>query len=517
MGPIMLLIFLFIGNVMLFNLLIALLSAVYEDNRSEAKKLYAFELARTIQERTVCWLSDATVITLPAPLSLSTFVVVWPTVALAKLFCIIPRGTKLQGYVSLVNCAVTALMVLPFAWVYIVGSMFARDLWSALSILVKIKPGVGDRERLKKLNPEAWTIERWMWSLCTLTGPRDPIGRIAWWVVKCSWAVIFLGGGVLKHMICVPCVYVEWNARQLHKLHNELYHPAAHREALAVDTKETAAGVKPKEACRTSCCRKSPKVAKPKVAKPKVAKPKVAKPKEPEIEQASGSPRSRRGTMTDKLGSFTRTNSFTRAFKHHSHHKVEVKEHTAEESKALDMIAKFKTSAIWELQRHLKHIAADSGKQGTKEAKALIAAGAGPDDPDAADADAAVGVRMWAVTADEFENQWTRKIDQCRDSSWGDIMGKGNIKPEPIECEVSSKAKDYGKLSAKAKDAKKTRRVGEVEKNLAETALEYSGIWVQGFIQKFVFSGERTVTTAGIKSTVVGKMVYFEDFINFLW
>ena len=165
----MLLIFLFIGNVMLFNLLIALLSAVYEDNRSEAKKLYAFELARTIQERTVCWLSAATVITLPAPLSLSTFVVVWPTVALANFFCIIPRGIKLQGYVSLVNCAVTALLVLPFAWVYIVGSMFARDLWSALSILVKIKPGADDRERLEKLSSvsakaiQAWTIERWMW------------------------------------------------------------------------------------------------------------------------------------------------------------------------------------------------------------------------------------------------------------------------------------------------------------------------------------------------------------------
>ena len=94
-------------------------------------------------------------------------------------------------------------------------------------------------------------------------------------------------------------------------------------------------------------------------------------------------------------------------------------------------------------------------------------------------------------------------------------MGIDDIKPKPIECQVSSKT---GKgLTRDAKDAKKTRRDGEVEKNHAETALEYSGIWVQGFIQKFVFSGERTVTTAGIKSTVVGKMVYFEDFINFLW
>ena len=188
-GPLCLMIFLFVGNVMMFNLLIALLSSVYEDNRAEAERLFVYELARTVRTHTVSWNYRETRIILPAPLSALPFavrVVKWAlTIAfyplpaiyllLKKLWkmsvgdrcaqylpewlqpeamdkknasaAIKERLDRMEAYRNLLKACLIALLMAPCTCVSVLLIMFVREFVLAIGILGLEQPSVAVRRR----------------------------------------------------------------------------------------------------------------------------------------------------------------------------------------------------------------------------------------------------------------------------------------------------------------------------------------------------------------------------------
>ena len=93
-GPLCLMAFLFVGNVMMFNLLVALLSSVYDENRAQARNLFVYELARTVRSHTVSWNQRRTLVVLPAPLSAVSFFVLRPAACVVFLCGSLSDGVR---------------------------------------------------------------------------------------------------------------------------------------------------------------------------------------------------------------------------------------------------------------------------------------------------------------------------------------------------------------------------------------------------------------------------------------
>jgi hypothetical protein len=90
LGPILMMLYLFVGAVMLLNLLIAILSDVYATVNDGAQKEVAFTKAKTVTTYRVFWDKKGTLIPLPPPLNLVTAAV-------------LPISWVVQGVVYLVN------------------------------------------------------------------------------------------------------------------------------------------------------------------------------------------------------------------------------------------------------------------------------------------------------------------------------------------------------------------------------------------------------------------------------
>lgn len=71
-GPMLLMGYLFVGAVMLLNLLIAILASVYEEVQSQAKAEHSFAKAKTVSVYGIFWDTKKTWIALPPPLNLIT-------------------------------------------------------------------------------------------------------------------------------------------------------------------------------------------------------------------------------------------------------------------------------------------------------------------------------------------------------------------------------------------------------------------------------------------------------------
>ena len=76
-GPFLMLLYMFVGAVMLINLLIALLSDVYQKVQKGAREEFSFSKAKTVASNRLMWCGKDTSIPLPAPLNLITFWL-WP-------------------------------------------------------------------------------------------------------------------------------------------------------------------------------------------------------------------------------------------------------------------------------------------------------------------------------------------------------------------------------------------------------------------------------------------------------
>ena len=90
LGPILMMLYLFVGAVMLLNLLIAILSDVYATVNDGAQKEVAFTKAKTVTTYRVFWDKKRTLIPLPPPLNLVTAAV-------------LPISWVVQGVAYLVN------------------------------------------------------------------------------------------------------------------------------------------------------------------------------------------------------------------------------------------------------------------------------------------------------------------------------------------------------------------------------------------------------------------------------
>ena len=90
LGPILMMLYLFVGAVMLLNLLIAILSDVYAKVNDGAQKEVAFTKAKTVTTYRIYWDQQRTVIPLPPPLNLVTA-------------CVLPISWVVQGVVFLVQ------------------------------------------------------------------------------------------------------------------------------------------------------------------------------------------------------------------------------------------------------------------------------------------------------------------------------------------------------------------------------------------------------------------------------
>ena len=77
LGPILMILYLFVGAVMLLNLLIAILSAVYDRVQEGATKEFAFAKAQAVSMHGIYWNKKETSIPLPPPLNLIT-ACLWP-------------------------------------------------------------------------------------------------------------------------------------------------------------------------------------------------------------------------------------------------------------------------------------------------------------------------------------------------------------------------------------------------------------------------------------------------------
>ena len=71
-GPVLMIVYLFVGAVMLLNLLIALLASVYEEVQSQAKAEHSYGKAKTVSVYGIFWNTGRTWIALPPPLNLIT-------------------------------------------------------------------------------------------------------------------------------------------------------------------------------------------------------------------------------------------------------------------------------------------------------------------------------------------------------------------------------------------------------------------------------------------------------------
>jgi hypothetical protein len=72
-GPILLMLYLFVGAIMLLNLLIAILGDIYARVKSGAKEEYLFARAQTVVNHSIYWDGRHTAVPLPPPLNLITF------------------------------------------------------------------------------------------------------------------------------------------------------------------------------------------------------------------------------------------------------------------------------------------------------------------------------------------------------------------------------------------------------------------------------------------------------------
>ena len=77
-GPVLMILYLFVGAIMLLNLLIAILSSIYEDvQRQGVEKEHAYAKTQAVVEYGIYWEQKQTNIPLPPPLNLMT-VICWP-------------------------------------------------------------------------------------------------------------------------------------------------------------------------------------------------------------------------------------------------------------------------------------------------------------------------------------------------------------------------------------------------------------------------------------------------------
>ena len=123
-GPILLMLYLFVGAIMLLNLLIAILGDIYARVKSGAKEEYLFARAQTVVDHSIYWDGRHTAVPLPPPLNLITFLMtplIWLNGALYNIvtWCMQRRRQQDRQVAAVVDDGAAAFPLRAFMNVFI--------------------------------------------------------------------------------------------------------------------------------------------------------------------------------------------------------------------------------------------------------------------------------------------------------------------------------------------------------------------------------------------------------------
>jgi hypothetical protein len=207
-GPALLLIFVFVGAIMLLNLLIAMLSDIYQRVQNGAREEFAFSNAKTVASNRLMWCGQKTAIPLPAPLNLLTC---WqlPFIKIFKMF----KGESEPSFPIYAFSNALILVAL--------SSLFSGCITILVMLFSNLKQiFAGFGEIFSRVSE--WLKQRMnMNDSHDVTGPKWMLFMVCWLilVIVCiPMMILVVVGGAVLNFACLPFFIVRAGEIKCHFL-----------------------------------------------------------------------------------------------------------------------------------------------------------------------------------------------------------------------------------------------------------------------------------------------------------